>query len=60
WSNFIIGNLNDKSISYNPWINFSLSDNVDLDIYGYIALGNEKAEFSQFEDSLAARLKVYF
>ncbi|MDP8221606.1 MAG: hypothetical protein P9X26_09680 [Candidatus Stygibacter frigidus] len=60
WSNFIIINLNDQSISYNPWINVSLSDNVALDIYGYIAIGNNKAEFSQFENSLAARLKVYF
>ena len=60
WANYIIVNLDDKSISYNPWINFSLSDNVDLDIYGIFAFGDDKSEFSQFENSLAARLKVYF
>ncbi|MCF7912080.1 MAG: hypothetical protein K9M99_06110 [Candidatus Cloacimonetes bacterium] len=60
WSNYIIINLDDNSISYNPWIDFSLSDNVVLDVYAIFAIGDKEAEFTQFEDSLAARIKVYF
>lgn len=60
WANYVIINLDDNSISYNPWINVSLSDDVVLDVYAIIALGDDDAEFTQFENSLAARLKVYF
>ena len=60
WSNYIIINLNDKSFTYTPWLNFSLSDNVDFDLTANIPYVNDDSEFKQFEKNIAVRLKVYF
>jgi len=60
WSNYIIVNLNDKSFTYTPWLSFSLNDNVDFDLTANIPYGNDDSEFSQFEENIAVRLKVYF
>ncbi|MCD4819975.1 MAG: hypothetical protein K8S23_14925 [Candidatus Cloacimonetes bacterium] len=60
WSNYIIVNLNDKSFTYTPWLSFSLNDNVDFYLTANIPYGNDNSEFSQFEENIAVRLKVYF
>jgi len=60
WSNYIIVNVNDKSFNYTPWLNFSLNDNVDLDIIANIPFGEDDSEFNKFDANIAVRLKVYF
>ena len=60
WSNYIIVNLNDKSFTYTPWLSFSLNDNVDFDLTANIPYGNDDSEFSQFDENITVRLKVYF
>ena len=60
WSNYLIVNLNDKSFTYTPWLSFSINDNVDFDLTANISYGNDHSEFSQFEENIAVRLKVYF
>ena len=60
WSNYFMINLNDKSGMVYPWFDFSLNDNVELILVGYVPFGKKGSEFAEYGMGGFGRLRVYF
>ncbi len=60
WSNYFMINLNDKSGMIYPWFDFSLNDNVELILVGYVPFGKKGSEFAEYGMGGFGRLRVYF
>ena len=60
WSNYVILNLNDKSGVIFPWFDYSLSDNTEVILVGYLPFGEKETEFGEFGLGGFARIRVYF
>jgi hypothetical protein len=57
---YLIGNLSDKSIIFMPWLDTSVSDNVELIMAGYFPAGDELTEFGGFGNGGFFRIRAYF
>lgn len=57
---FFIGNFNDRSGIVFPWLDFSLSDNAEVSLVGYLPFGRAGTEFGEFGSGGFARLRLYF
>jgi len=60
WSNYLILNINDKSGMLFPWFDYSLNDNTEIIIVGYIPFGDDQTEFGEFGRGGFIRARVYF
>ena len=60
WSNFLLFNFNDKSGLIFPWFSYSLNDNTEILLVGYLPFGPAKSEFGEFGAGGFARIRVYF
>lgn len=60
WSNYLIVNLNDRSGVFFPWFDYSLNDNAELILVGYVPFGGKETEFGEFGLGGFARVRVYF
>ena len=60
WSNYLLINLNDGSLVFFPWFDYSLNDNTEVNLVGYIPLGKDETEFGEFGAGGFARVRVYF
>ena len=60
WSNYLILNINDKSGMLFPWFDYSLNDNTEIILVGYIPFGENRTEFGEFGRGGFVRVRVYF
>lgn len=60
WANYMIINLNDKSGLIFPWFDYSLNDNTEVMLVGYIPFGEKETEFGEFGVGGFVRVKVFF
>jgi len=60
WSNYLIINLNDRSGIFFPWFDYSLNDNTEVILVGYVPFGEDETEFGEFGLGGFARVRVYF
>jgi len=59
WSNYFMLNLNDGSGMIFPWVDFSLGDNVELNLVGYFPFGKKETEYGEYGMGGFARIRVY-
>jgi hypothetical protein len=60
WSNYLILNINDKSGLFFPWFDYSLNDDTEIILMGYIPFGGKETEFGEFGPGGFARIRIYF
>jgi hypothetical protein len=60
WSNFALANLNDGSAIVYPYLVYSLSDNTEVTLIGYLPVGQYDSEFGAFGAGAILRARVYF
>ncbi len=60
WSNYLLVNINDGSGIVYPWLDYSFSDNTELNLVGLIPWGEKKTEFGESGLGGFFRIRVYF
>ena len=60
WSTYVVINLTDGSYVVYPYVEYSLTDNTQLTLIGYVPLGKKDAEFGAFGAGGIARVRLYF
>ncbi|MBD3377579.1 hypothetical protein GF406_21300 [candidate division KSB1 bacterium] len=59
-STYLILNIDDGSGLFFPWFDFSLNDNSEILLVGYLPFGSKESEFGEFGAGGFVRVRVYF
>ena len=57
---FVVLNMNDGSSVLYPYVSYSLNDNTQLTLIGYVTFGKSDSEFGAFGPGGIVRIRAYF
>jgi hypothetical protein len=60
WSNYAVVNITDGSTILYPYLLYSLNDNAEVTLIGYVPVGRNASEFGAFGAGGVLRARLYF